>query len=162
MTPRLPPVLAQPPTPAEPAPVAPRPPLDTRQMTDQELLDRAGPKPNVAKLFEEESRRPVFSRRLPPGPYDCKPASEHSDRIAPPCPTYAGPPPRPLNPLANRPDLAGLVATKDAFKAYGERYGPHGMANPHDFPGMGCKTLHTHCGPEPEDPGANGSTLPRR
>jgi hypothetical protein len=150
-----PPILSRPASPSAPALAATPKPLDPRQLTDQELLERAGPRRDLHKYYEEEAKRPLYSRRLPPGPGDCKPADEHSNRIAPPCPVFAGGGLPAFPRLPNRPDVAGEVRTKDAFKAYGDRYGPHGQASSNDFPGMRCKVLH-QCGPSDEPDVLNG------
>jgi hypothetical protein len=137
-----PPILSQPAIPSAPAlPTAPRP-LDPRQMTDQELVERAGPRPDIGKLHGELAKRPLYSSRLPPGGEDCKPATEHSDRIAPPCPAWGAGPPLPLDRLPNRPALAAEAARKDALKSYKDHHGSTGVASPDDYPGLSCTLLH--------------------
>jgi hypothetical protein len=125
-----PPEAAGPPLP----PTAPAPkPLDPRQMTDQELL--AGGRPDLARIYADEARQPLTRNGLPTG---CKPATEHSDRIAPPCPAWAGAPiPRdtPAQ-LPNRPEIASEGRYKNAMKTYHEAPGGAG------YPGIACAMLH--------------------
>jgi hypothetical protein len=128
-------------------PVAPRV-LDVRQMTDQELLERAGKRPDIAKVFADEARQPVFSRALGRNPEDmtisgCKPATERSRRIAPPCPSRTAPTllPHLAMQLPNRPALVIEAKCKDARGNYHQSYGASGLANITDFPGAG----RSHC-----------------
>lgn len=142
-----PPKLALPAPAAEaPAPVPPEataapllaPPrarvLDVPRMTDQELT--AGPRPDLARIYADEARQPLTRNGVPTN--GCKPAREHSDRIAPPCPIReAGPVPRaPPVQLPNRPDVAAEAAHKNAMKTYGETPGGAG------YPGIACAILH--------------------
>lgn len=148
----VPPVSAISAAPTATAPIAPlvQAPapkaLDARQMTDQELLNRAGPRPNIGRVFANEARQPMFSRPLgrPPddwGMGDCKPASEHSNRKAPPCFVH------------NPDDQAGRGAADARFaeeahdKAAVQSYmnGASG-ASGGDYPGLSCVLLH-HCKP---------------
>jgi hypothetical protein len=122
--------LAGPPLP----PTAPAPrPLDPRQMTDQELL--AGGRPDLAKIYADEARQPLTRKGMPTG---CKPATEHSDRIAQPCAVWAGGPilHDPAGQLPNRPEMAAEGRYKDAMKKYHEAPGGAG------YPGMACALGH--------------------
>jgi hypothetical protein len=135
------PTPLQPPALASPAPVAPIA-VDPRKLTDQELVEQSGPRADLNKVFADRAKRPLYSSRLPPGGDDCKPATEHSNRIAPPCPNWgAGPSPRsPAGQLPNRADVAGEAAYKNAMKGYREAPGAAG------YPGIACAILHK-CGP---------------
>jgi hypothetical protein len=137
-TPVSPPSAAQasaaPPPPAAATPKV----LDTPHMADTELLNRAGPRPGIAKLFADLAKRPFFSRNLPPGGDDCKPATEHSNRIAPPCPVWGGPitHAEAQGKLPTRGDLADQAKHKGVMKDYQQVYGHSGVATPEDFPGF--------------------------
>lgn len=158
-----PPILAQPPAPSSPGPVSPRA-VDPRQLTDSDLLTQSGPRPDIAKLHQELARRPLYSSRLPPGGDDCKPATEHSSRIAPPCPVFAGGGPPPPGRLLNRPDIAGQAAARTIFNSYGYRqgYGAPGVANANDYPGLGCVFMN-RCKPRPPpDPSGYDPAHPER
>jgi hypothetical protein len=144
-----------------PPPLALVPPkvLDTTRMTDQELLQRAGPRPDIAKVFEERGRQPVFSRALGRNPEDlqftdCKPFTEHSNRIAPPCPVRKTPGPG-LGPAGQPPPTLAMKASpfaaegqrKEAVRTYKGNYGSSGTASVNDYPGLGCTFAHVHCAP---------------
>jgi hypothetical protein len=148
-------------TPLPPSPLAPTEPrvLDVPRMTDQELLRRAGPRPDMAKVFEEQARQPVFSRALGRNPEDlqftdCKPFTEHSRRIAPPCPVRktpgpglppAGQPPPTL--AAKELPFAAEGRRQDAVRTYKGNYGSSGTASVNDYPGLGCTFAHVNCTP---------------
>ncbi len=161
--PVLPPVLSQPPGPSAPVPTGPRP-VDPQQMTDGDILEQSGPRPDIAGLHREFALRPLSSKRLPPGPDDCKPATEHSNRIALPCHGWGagalhGPPQ-----LPDRPDIAAQAESKTIYRSYGYRqgYGAPGVANPDSFPGLNC-TLRGRCKPpEPKDPSGYDPKRPER
>ncbi|THD62050.1 hypothetical protein [Phenylobacterium sp.] len=131
--PAQPPPAAQPPA----APAAPKV-LDTQHMADTELLNRAGPRPDMGKVFADLAKRPLFSRNRPPAGDDCKPASEHSNRIAPPCPLWGGPitHAEAQAKLPLRGDIADQAQHKGVMKGYQQAYGHSGVATPEDFPGF--------------------------
>ena len=154
--PRVRPSEVLPTAPPQAAPVAPPPPappppksLDVPRMTDKELLSRAGPRPDIARLHAQEALQPMFSRRLGRPPEaeawvmgGCKPMSEHSNRDAPPCKVGGS------EDLASRAlgdhnpgrnGFAGEARYKDAMKAYRER---PGSMNPDDYPSIKCAILH--------------------
>jgi hypothetical protein len=161
-------VLAAPPTAVttatrpEPLVLSPPKTLDVQHMTDQELLRRAGPRPDMAKVFEEQARQPVFSRALGRNPEDlqftdCKPFTEHSNRIAPPCPVRKTPGPG-LAPADQPPPTLAMKESpfaaegrrQDAVRAYKGNYGSSGTASVNDYPGLGCTFAHINC--TPSDP----------
>jgi hypothetical protein len=127
------PVAAERPAPPPALPPAPRV-LDVPRMTDQELT--AGPRPDLAKIYADEARQPLTRNGVPTD--GCKPAWEHSERIAPPCPIRAAAP-LPRNPsaqLPNRPDMAAEAAYKNTMKTYREAPGDAA------YPGLACAILH--------------------
>jgi hypothetical protein len=134
--------------------IAPRV-VDPRKMTDQDLLNRAGPRPDLAKTYADESRQPTFSRPLGRNPEDmtlsgCKPPSEHSRRIAPPCPVRKAPGPTVPLPVMGSAKEAAFAAEAQAKKAIGTykgAYGSTGAASVNDYPSLRCVFAHTHCGP---------------
>jgi hypothetical protein len=136
-TPISPPTAAQASAAPPSAPATPKV-LDTPHMADTELLNRAGPRPDIAKLFADLAKRPLFSRNLPPGGDDCKPTTEHSNRIAPPCPVWGGPitHAEAQGMLPTRGDLADQAQHKGVMKDYQQAYGHGGVATPEDFPGF--------------------------
>lgn len=163
-TPPLPPpILAQPAPPSPAVPATPKA-VDTRQMTDNDILTQAGPKPDIAKLHQELAKRPLYSSRLPPGPDDCKPATERSNRIAPPCPVFAGSVSHGPAPLPNRPDIAGQAASRTIANSYGYRqgYGAPGAPNADNYPGLGCVFGNRCKRPDPPDPSGYDPKRPQR
>jgi len=141
--------------PASPAapPASPPPPprvasapnsIDPRLLTDQELLARSGPRPDIARLNAEEARQPLFSRPLGRNPEDgwiggCKPSWATSNRTAPPCRSDSAEEQAARWKAANDGKTEGFEAEgayKRAMKTYHEAPGGAG------YPGIKCAMLH--------------------
>jgi hypothetical protein len=131
--------------PAPPSPVLSSPKsLDVGQLTDQELLARSGPRPDIARLNAEQARQPLFSRPLGRNPEDgwmggCKPSWENSTRAAPPCRSDSPEERSATWKAANDRKTAPFEAEgayKRAMKTYHEAPGGAG------YPGVRCALLH--------------------